>query len=323
MAHPLTFPEMLAGGRKMARYLTVGGMQFVNLEVTKRCNARCDFCHYWQTKTEDRLDDYVPLLRKYDPMYVGITGGEPLLRKDLTRIIRDIRRGLDFIVIGVITHGQLLTLERAQEMEAAGLDELAISLDYMDERHDRARGIPGLFQHIAEVAPRCAAETRMDVKFNTIIMKDNFRHMPELARRAQAMGVKISFTCYNEWRVGNHAHRVEPAEMEELRGVLRELKHLKRTLGNISTPETYFDRIPDFFERRAIGGCTAGLNWLQITASGHVQRCPEFPIEGHWTEIERDHFRKTDCTACWYACRADGQRAMTPRRILNEARGVL
>ncbi|MBI5367548.1 MAG: radical SAM protein [Planctomycetes bacterium] len=322
MGHPLTWPEMVAGAKKMARYLTVGGMQFVNLEVTKRCNAKCDFCHYWMTKQEDRLDSYVAVLKKYDPMYVGITGGEPLLRKDLTQIIRDIRQGLEFIWIGLITHGQLLTVERAMEMKEAGLDELAISLDFMDERHDAERGIKGLYRHIAEVAPKLVGRG-LDVKFNTIIMKDNFREMPEFARKAKALGVNVSFTCYNEWKVGNAQHRVAAEEMSELRGVLKELKHLKRTLGNISTSEFYFDRIPEFFAKRAIGGCTAGLNWLQISADGHIQRCPDFPIEGHWTEIERDHFRKTDCTACWYACRADGQTPMTPRRILNEARGVL
>ncbi|MBI3268132.1 MAG: radical SAM protein [Planctomycetes bacterium] len=322
MGHPLAPTEMIAGAKKMARYLAFGGMQFVNLEVTLRCNAKCDFCPYWHTKAESKLDSYVPILKKFDPMYVGITGGEPLLRKDITKIIRDIRENLDFIWIGLITHGQLLTVDKAVEMEQAGLDELAISLDYMDERHDKVRGIPGLFHHIADVAPKLAARG-MDVKFNSIIMRENFREMPAFARKAAEWGVRVSFTCYNEWKVGNVDHRVQAEEMHELREVLRELKHLKRTLGNISSSEHYLDRMPEFFERRAIGGCTAGLNWLQITPDGYIRRCPDLPIEGHWTQIERHHFRKTDCTKCWYACRADGQQPMTPRRILNEARGVL
>ena len=322
MGHPLSRGEMIAGAKKLGRYLLFGGMNFVNLEVTTFCNAKCDFCPYWLTKQEDRLDSYVDVLKKYDPMYVGITGGEPLLRKDLTHLIADIRENLAFIWIGLTTHGQLLTVEKAVEMEEAGLDELAISLDYMDERHDRERGIKGLTAHILDVAPRIK-DRGIDVKFNTIIMRENFREMPEFARKAKEMGIRISFTCYNEWKVGNEEHRVQSTEMRELREVLIELKHLKRELGNISSTEMYLDRMPEFFERRPIGGCTAGINWIQVTPSGHIRRCPDFPIEGHWTEIAKDHFKKTTCTKCWYACRAEGQTPMTPRKIFNEARAVL
>ena len=56
--------------------------KLVNLEVTKLCNAKCDFCDYWQTKHEERLTDYTQLIKKIDPLVVMVTGGEPMLRKD-------------------------------------------------------------------------------------------------------------------------------------------------------------------------------------------------------------------------------------------------
>ena len=50
MSRRLTRTEMLFGGYKFFKYLAVGGLLSVNLEVTKRCNAHCNFCDYWKEK---------------------------------------------------------------------------------------------------------------------------------------------------------------------------------------------------------------------------------------------------------------------------------
>ena len=52
----------------------------VSIEVTKRCNARCDFCDYWKITDKDELTDFTDVVRRFDPLVVVITGGEPMLR---------------------------------------------------------------------------------------------------------------------------------------------------------------------------------------------------------------------------------------------------
>lgn len=90
---------MLVGGYKFFRYLAIGGIFNVNLEVTKRCNARCDFCDYWKEKPVEELKDYVPIVKKLKPLSVGLTGGEPLLRKDLAKIISSLRQNFGFLFL--------------------------------------------------------------------------------------------------------------------------------------------------------------------------------------------------------------------------------
>ena len=82
--------------------------KLVNLEVTKLCNARCDFCDYWQTNNEERLDDYTELIKKINPLVVMVTGGEPMLRKDIVDIIKQIKSASFFTYTGIITKGDLL-----------------------------------------------------------------------------------------------------------------------------------------------------------------------------------------------------------------------
>ena len=157
MPRRLTHKEMLIGGCKFFRYLARGGLFFINLEVTKRCNARCNFCDYWKENPPRELKDYVAVVEKLKPLSVGLTGGEPLLREDLPNLVASLRRNFGFLHISLITNGSLLTMEKGVELWEAGLDELSISLDYLDGRHDAGRGLSGLTRHIIAVAPELAA----------------------------------------------------------------------------------------------------------------------------------------------------------------------
>src|SRR5579859_910055 len=81
----------------------------VSLEVTKRCNARCDFCDYWKITDRDEMTDFSDVVRRFDPLAVVLTGGEPMLRRDLTPIVEGIRRVPGFRYIAVLTHGGFLS----------------------------------------------------------------------------------------------------------------------------------------------------------------------------------------------------------------------
>src|SRR5262245_40514494 len=105
-----------------------------SIEMTKHCNAGCDFCDDWKTKYSPKLGDVTDMVRKLNPMVLALTGGEPLIEKRLPEIIRDVKSNQSFVYVYVVTNGSLLTEERAEEMYAAGLDQISISLNYLDER---------------------------------------------------------------------------------------------------------------------------------------------------------------------------------------------
>ena len=321
-SRPLSVREMIYGGISLARYLARGGLFNINLEVTKRCNARCDFCDYWKEPRREELTDYVPVIRHLRPLSVSLTGGEPLLRKDLVDIISSIRRSFGFIYISLITNGALLTVKKGMELWEAGLDEFSISLDYMDERHDEERGIKGLTRHILKVAP-VLAQKGVNMCFNTVIKRSNFRELPLFSRYVHSLGIKQSFSTYNEWRVGNAEYSIPADELDELKRVLEKLKQIKRELGHIETGEFYFDRIAEFFSTGGIPGCTAGINWVQVTPDGYVKRCSDFPVECHWSEWNKNTFEPTDCTRCWYSCRGAAQEPFTFKRLVEMAREAL
>ena len=98
--------------RAMGQYIQnrlTGRPTSLTLEITKRCNATCDFCPYWEADEVDECKDFTPAIRYFQPLQVSITGGEPLLRKDVVDVVRQVKGVPGFRYIGLYTNGWLLT----------------------------------------------------------------------------------------------------------------------------------------------------------------------------------------------------------------------
>ena len=108
----------------------------VHFEVTMRCNARCGFCDYWKTPAEAKeheLKSFADAAKFFNPMMVTFTGGEPTLRKDLEELVSAVSKAINLKYITMITHGAMLTPDRAWDLWQAGINQFNISLDYLDE----------------------------------------------------------------------------------------------------------------------------------------------------------------------------------------------
>ena len=229
----------------------------VNLEVTRRCNARCDFCRYWHIQHEPSLDDYVDVVRALHPVAVMFTGGEPLLRRDLEQLVARVRERCPFVYLGMVTNGALLTVERGLALWRAGLDQLGISLDFPDERHDAARGIPRLAARIRDVAPRLAA-AGVQVVTQTVIKSDNLDCVLEVVHWAIANGLKVGISAYTAVKADNHDHDVGLHQREALRAIVDELLRLKRQTSAIASSSYYLRRIPEVLRLRRDHGVPGG-----------------------------------------------------------------
>jgi MoaA/NifB/PqqE/SkfB family radical SAM enzyme len=279
----------------------------LNIEVTRRCNARCDFCRYWRTKTEDRLDDYVPVIRRLKPTMVMLTGGEALLRRDLEQIVRAIRRHSRTIYIGLVTNGALLTVDRGLALWNAGLDQIAMSLDFLDERHDRARGIRGLSAHILDVAPKLVVAGVHNVAVNTVIKSDNLDQILPIVEWADATGIRVSLSTYTPVKAGNTAYNISLSQSDQLHALVGRLVDLRSRTNAITSSTYYLRRIPEFAATGFIGGCQAGRRMLTVAPNGDIQRCSESPVVCPYTSWSPRRTRPTACGACWVSCRGETQ----------------
>ena len=289
----------------------------VHFEVTLRCNARCGFCDYWKTDKSARateLKSFADAARFFNPMMITYTGGEPTLRNDLEDIVSTVNGAIHVKFSSLLTHGGMLTLERARSLWKAGIDQFNISLDYLDERHDAARGIPGLSAKIFDVIPRMKSIGIDSIRFNTVIKQSNLDQVVLIAERARALGCGVNFSCYSDSKNGSRDGIIEAARFDEVAHVAaRLLEFKKRHRGVIANSDYYLENIPRFVRGEMKEPCRSGIRTIHVNPTGHVKRCPDFPTDFHWTEFRK--YEPIDCNACYYACRGEAQAPLRLSRI--------
>ena len=289
----------------------------VHFEVTMRCNARCNFCDYWKTSPDAKaqeLASFADAARHFNPMLVTFTGGEPTLRKDLEDVVASVDRAIQVKYITVITHGGMLTPERAKSLWDAGINQFSISLDYLDGRHDQARGIPGLTAKIFRNLPRMRELGVDNVRFNTVIKDDNFDQILPIVRRAEELGCGVNLSVYTSSKNGNEAHVVRRDQLDEADALVRELlAYKRRRRGVITNSDYYIEQIPRYMRGEMKEPCQSGISTVHVDPTGHIRRCPDFPADGHWSEHKG--YKPIDCNACYYACRGEAQAPLRLSRV--------
>jgi MoaA/NifB/PqqE/SkfB family radical SAM enzyme len=304
----------------IAKYLYLTAMRkpiLVHFEVTLRCNARCGFCDYWRTDPATRAGEqasFAAAARYFNPLMVTFTGGEPLLRRDLEDIVRGVADAVGLAYITLITHGGMLTAERALALWAAGINQFNISLDYLDGRHDAARGIPNLTARIFDVVDGMRGRGIDSVRFNTVIRNDNLDQLLPIVHRAAELGCGVNFSLYTDTKNGNRAFLLDPAQLGQLDAVIAALlayKHARR--GVITSSDYYLAQIPRFVRGEVREPCQSGIRTIHLDPTGRVKRCPDFPTDFHWTEYRR--YTPISCAACFYACRGEAQAPLQWSRV--------
>ncbi|HEY7878882.1 MAG TPA: radical SAM protein [Gemmatimonadaceae bacterium] len=289
----------------------------VHFEVTMRCNAHCDFCDYWKTDAsarEHELRSFADAARFFSPIMITFTGGEPLLRRDLEDLVAGVARATRLRYITVITHGGMLTPERARSLWDAGLNQFNISLDFLDERHDVARGIPGLASKILDLVPQLQRVGIDSIRFNTVIKRENLSGVVAIVHRARELGVGVSFSTYTDLKNGNPEHRIAGDQLDELDAVIDELLSIKRRRrGLIVNSDHYLRQIPRYARGELHEPCLSGMRTIHIDPMGYVRRCPDFPNDFHWKAFRTYH--PIACNACFYACRGESQAPLTMSRV--------
>lgn len=138
---------------------------------TRRCNLKCVHCYAHaadrefegELTTEEGMALIEDLAAFRSPVLL-FSGGEPILRPDLFRLVKHaVARGMRAVIS---SNGTLVPRDMAAELKGLGLSYVGVSLDGMREIHDRFRGVPGAFDQAMEGIRNCkAAGIKVGVRF--------------------------------------------------------------------------------------------------------------------------------------------------------------
>jgi radical SAM protein with 4Fe4S-binding SPASM domain len=278
----------------------------ISWNLTYRCNLACEHC-YLDAGGKPAVDtpafadrselDTAACLKVVDEIaafapdgLLILTGGEPLLRRDIVEIIRYAAARELWVVVG--TNGVKITENLAAILQREGVRGLSLSLDALDEtRHDAFRRVTGAFRNTVEGA-RILARAGLPFIVQTTVGSHNVRELEAIADFAYGeLGARV-WNLYFLVPTGRGAHVSDLADAEYDR-VLGELaviqkKFAGKMLVNAKCAPHYVrilqaeDPQSPFLKGYAdgAGGCPAGTHYMGIRPNGDVTPCPYLPEFG-------------------------------------------
>lgn len=260
-------------------------LRMIAWEVTRSCNLACAHCRaasssapYPNELTTGECFKVIDEIASFAKPIVILTGGEPLLRKDIFEIAKyGKEKGLTMVMA---PNGTLLTEDNVRKIVDSGIKRISVSLDGPDEAsHDDLRKVPGAFKRACEGLER-AKEAGLEFQINSTITKRNVKLLPRLIELAKSLGARAHhiFLLVPTGRGKDMAsEELSPSEYEETLKLLVEAKKTS-PLEIRTTCAPHFNRIllesheasPSSLAGR---GCMAGVSFCFISHVGGLQPC--------------------------------------------------
>jgi len=310
-------------------------------ELTYQCPLHCPYCsnpvdiggERWRGELEtEHWRRVFAQARALGVLQLALTGGEPMLRRDLDELVGAGRAAGLYSTL--VTAGTRLTRERAAQLKEAGLDHVQVSFQSPDpQENDRIAGIRSFEKKIA--AARAARELGFPLTINCVLHRQNLDRIEEILQLADDLGaqrLELANTQYYGWAVVNQ-HALVPTPEQLERGEQAVARFRERVGPRI----TVLWVLPDLYEdlpKPCMGGW--GQTTIVIAPNGEALPCQaaatipnlqfanvrDRSLESIWYESDAfERFRGTDwmqepCRSCplgrqeedWGGCRCQALR---------------
>jgi pyrroloquinoline quinone biosynthesis protein E len=246
-------------------------------ELTYACPLHCPYCSnplnladYSDELATEEWQRVLAEARSLGVLQLHLSGGEPLQRRDLVELVGS-ARDLGFYT-NLITSALGLSRRRAEELKAAGLDHVQISIQADEQAlSDRIAGTPSYEKKIA--AARMVKELDWPLTMNVVVHRYNIDRMGPILDLAEELGadrIELANTQYYGWAWRNRAallpSRDQLSRAEEIVRAAR--RRLEGKMEIIYVIPDYYSKYP----KPCMGGW--GKNQLTVTPTGNVLPCP-------------------------------------------------
>jgi MoaA/NifB/PqqE/SkfB family radical SAM enzyme len=287
----------------------------ISIEVTHNCTADCFHCDKGETIPDEKqatAEEYRRIVDSICPIVVQISGGEPLMRKDILDIIRRQKNPGRLPVIVFVTNASLLTEEKYDELKNAGVDQFSISIDFPDSRHDENRRVPGLFAHLNTLIPSLTARGNNDITMITAVHKNNYSYLLDILNVVRKWGAKYNLSMYTAGRTGNFDLMIaSPGDLKAFRKTVDSLIEELRKGASFFSTEPVLNRYYRFFENGgSVGNCMAGIRSLVVNPDGTLCPCAmkKTTAFGTHKELRRGFSKSNTCDQCFISLRANTEK---------------
>lgn len=277
-------------------------LQYLFLEVTRRCNLACVYCGSSCTGKEKQgelsVKEWIEVIRQiaedFEPrkVMVAVTGGEPLIKDGILDLFREIHRlGFPF---GMVTNGLLLDQAMAKELVASGIGSISISMDAPPEINDKLRGKGSGAKVVQALRNLREAGYKGKLEIISTLTKQSLYAVDAMRSFVAALRVP-------QWRVAPVMpigravqNRNLVPDAKDIRWLLEYVYHSRKD-GMLPLPEFSEEGFVGFrFEgmvRPYLCQCRAGITVGGIKCDGKIGACPELSEAFDQGDIRFDRFK--------------------------------
>ena len=273
-------------------------------ECTLTCNAKCKHCgssaekkkYDGELTTEEIKNAFKQIANDMDvrKILINVTGGEPLVRKDLCEVMEYATNELGFRW-GMTTNGVLLTEENIEKLRKATMETISISIDGLEETHNKFRGIDSYQTIINNIKKLKEAKFVKHIQVTTVFHKDNINEMEELYNVMVDLGLD-SWRLVSMDPIGraneNNDLLLNGEEIKKILDFIKQKNKTKKLQLSYGCPGFLgLDYEKDV--RGYYFYCRTGINVASILYNGDLFVCPNVPrrkelIQGN---IRTDNFK--------------------------------
>jgi len=261
----------------------------LRLSVTDKCNLRCVYCHplpdlgfieHEEILGFEEILRIVRLFAECGIKKLRLTGGEPLLRRDIVQLVRELGATSGIDELSATTNGVFLK-PLAAELKAAGLQRINISIDSIEHKtYERITGF-NLLPKVIEGIYRAIDVGLQPVKINCVIIKginDSERQITALSGMSISLAVNVRFIeyCPTNKSTRPAADYVPNAAVRA--AIERKYGPLSRTVMSVGNGPAEYFKLPDsagtigFISGRSSNFCRS-CSRLRLTSDGKVMPC--------------------------------------------------
>ncbi len=263
------------------------GLYTVELRLTRACNLSCRHCSVGAGKkvdeelTVEELFDVIDQIGAMRALYLVLTGGEPLLHKDLKELVS--HSTSKDLAVSIDTNGILLSKSLASDLRKEGVSSIQVSIDGAKQVHDSIRGNGSFEKAIRGI--RNSLEIGIYTTINFTVSRLNQKELPGVMELAKDLGVN-SLSVERLTPTGRGSKLIEFQQSPaEFRSTIKRLFSKEGIKTNCTDPLAVFLKDEDLgsyskdeIDRRICGGCTAGVAALTISYDGEVYPCPKLEV---------------------------------------------